>query len=221
MTEYFIPIFSNQNKSSLLSLPPQGVRGLVNWYNTYFAIRAAADGESEKFSALHKLLLHVSGSMKKNNYVFNSVYRINMSPEDLWQRVTDVESWPAIWKYFRYVSIVGDEKVLKQGSTVRCSVSAAMFYKLDFRVVVKEIIPGQRLRVLCTGDLEGEGLWTIEKDGEAVKSSFTWNVITDSLILRFFELLPLGRVFLQFNHNLVMKEGYRSFLRKWGLNPVI
>ena len=150
--------------------------------------------------------------MRKKNYVFTNVYHIDKKAEEVWERVVDVESWPSIWKYFRYVAIEGDEETLKAGSVIHCRVRAAMFYKLDFMVIVKEIVPCTKLTVICSGDLEGEGIWLLNSGGGSVESRFEWNVTTDNMFLKFIEMLPFGRRVLQFNHKLVMEEGYRSFL---------
>ncbi len=150
----------------------------------------------------------------KRNYIFTNVYHIDKEAEEVWRKVVDVESWPGIWKYFRYVAIQGNEKNLRYGSIIHCRVRAAMFYKLEFAVTVKEIVPYDKLVVTCSGDLEGEGTWLLNSDGGSVESHFEWNVTTDNVFLKFIEMLPLGRKFLQFNHRIVMEEGYRSFLRE-------
>ncbi len=151
--------------------------------------------------------------MKKKNYKFTNVYHIEKEAEEVWRRVVDVESWPGIWKYFRHVAILGEENSLKQGSLVHCRVRAAMFYNLEFTVIVKEIIPCMKLTVSSSGDLEGEGIWLLTGSAGSVESRFEWNVATDSIFLKFIEKIPFGRKFLQFNHRIVMEEGYRSFLR--------
>jgi hypothetical protein len=152
--------------------------------------------------------------MKKKNYIFTNVYHIDKEAEEVWRRVVDVESWPGIWKYFRYVAIQGGGKVLEPGTEVVCKVRAALFYKLEFTVLVKEIVPCVKLTVRCSGDLEGEGTWLLNSDGGSVESRFEWDVTTDNMFLKFIEMLPFGRRFLQFNHKIVMEEGYRSFLRE-------
>jgi len=152
--------------------------------------------------------------MKKKNYVFTNVYHIDQQAEEVWKKVVDVESWPRLWKYFRYVKILGGEESLAHGSIIHCRVRAAMFYKLEFNVEVTEIVPFVKLKVRCSGDLEGEGTWLLNSDGGSVESSFEWNVTTDNMFLKFVEMIPFGRRVLQFNHRIVMEEGYRSFLRE-------
>jgi hypothetical protein len=152
-------------------------------------------------------------SMRKNNYIFTTDYHIEKDAEEVWRRVTDVESWPRIWKNFRYVAIQGNEDRIQAGSVVHCRVRAAMFYRIEFDVLINEIVPGKSLRVTCSGDIDGEGLWVLKSSGASVESCFQWKVYTDSLLLRFIEMIPLGKRFLRFNHRLVMEEGYRSFMR--------
>lgn len=152
--------------------------------------------------------------MEKKNYVFTNVYHIDKNAKEVWEKVIDVESWPHIWKYFRYVSIQGDEDSLKIGSRIHCRVRAVMFYKMDFTVLVKEIVPFEKLIVSSSGDLEGEGVWLLNSDGGSVESVFEWNVTADNMLLKFIERIPFGRRVLQFNHRLVMEEGYRSFLKE-------
>lgn len=152
--------------------------------------------------------------MNKKNYIFTSIYQIDKNPQEIWDKITDVESWPRIWKYFRHVSILDDENDLKPGSRIECRVRAAMFYKLEFTVLIKEIVPLSMLKVSACGDLEGEGKWILNNNGGSVESVFEWNVTTDNLFLKFIEILPFGRAVLQYNHKLVMEEGYRSFLRE-------
>jgi hypothetical protein len=96
---------------------------------------------------------------------------------------------------------------------IHCRVRAAMFYKITFTVTVTDIAAGKNISVVCAGDIEGEGVWTMSKGGEGVESVFVWSVVTGNILLKIIELLPFGRRFMQFNHRLVMEEGYRSFLR--------
>ena len=152
--------------------------------------------------------------MKKKNYIFTNVYHIDKNSREVWEKVTDVESWPRIWKYFRYVAIQGNEDSLELGTRIICRVRAAMFYKLEFIVEVKEIVPFVKLKVSASGDLEGEGTWLLNSDGGSVESVFEWNVTTDNILLKFIEMIPFGSRLLQFNHKLVMEEGYRSFLKE-------
>ncbi|HOP62545.1 MAG TPA: hypothetical protein PK906_04185 [Spirochaetota bacterium] len=146
-------------------------------------------------------------------YTFESRYIINTTPEILWEIMTDVESWPEKLKYFRKVSIVGIEKNLKIGTLIHCRVRGIIPYTFNFQTEIIKINQCRELEVKSSGDLNGKGRWTINRDENRTVSTFSWDVTTENFFLKTIETLPFGRKLLSFSHNFIMNSGYRSLVR--------
>ena len=153
---------------------------------------------------------YIPGNIMK--YSFKNEYRINASPDIIWNILSDVESWPEIWKYFRVVELRGNDKILKQNMTIDCEVRAVLPYTFRFNTEIVKIIPLKELEVISRGDLNGRGLWTLDQVGESTLSSFTWEVEPENKFIKVLGYLPFGRSLLCFSHNIMMENGYRSLL---------
>jgi len=149
-------------------------------------------------------------------YVFKNEYRINASPDIIWNILSDVESWPEIWKYFRDVQLRGNDKILKQNMIIDCEVRAVIPYTFRFNTEIVRLIPYRELEVISRGDLNGRGLWTLAKIGESTLSSFTWEVEPVNKLIKILGFLPLGSSLLRYSHNIMMENGYRSLMSLLG-----
>lgn len=145
-------------------------------------------------------------------YSFKNEYRINTSPDIIWSILSDIESWPGIWKYFRTVQFRGEDKCLKQNITIDCEVRAVIPYTFRFNTQIVKVTPCRELEVISRGDLNGRGIWTLKQIGESTLSSFTWEVEPVNLFVRMIEYIPFGRRLLRYSHNIMMENGYRSLL---------
>jgi len=145
-------------------------------------------------------------------YSFTNEYRINSSPDILWDIVSDVEAWPEIWKYFRTVQFRGSDKCLKKNVTIDCEVRAIIPYTFRFNAEIMKVIPYKELEIKSRGDLKGRGLWTLNHTGSSTMSSFTWEVEPDNRFIKMIEHLPVGSSLLRYSHNIIMENGYRSLL---------
>lgn len=167
-------------------------------------------GYSKPNTGLIESVKTIPGSIMK--YSFKNEYRINASPDIIWNILSDVESWPEIWKYFRAVELRGNDKTLKQNMTIDCEVRAVLPYTFRFNTEIVKIIPLKELEVISRGDLNGRGLWTLAQAGESTLSSFTWEVEPENKFIKILGVFPLGRSLLRYTHNLMMENGYRSLL---------
>ena len=145
-------------------------------------------------------------------YRFKNEYRINTSPDIIWSVISDVESWPGIWKYFRTVQFRGEDKFLKKNITIDCEVRAVIPYTFRFNTEIVKITPYRELEIISRGDLNGRGLWTLDYTGRSTVSSFIWEVEPANIFVRIIELIPFGTSLLRYSHNIMMENGYRSLL---------
>ncbi len=149
-------------------------------------------------------------------YRFKTAYTLDFTPSRIWDELIDVESWPNHWKYFHRVEISGDDKTVRAGTRVECTVKALTFYTINFDAQILSCDPGSRLEVLSSGDLEGKGVWTLTETARGTESEFLWEVEPRSGLITFIEKIPFGRKLLEFNHSVMMEHGYRSFIRRLG-----
>jgi len=145
-------------------------------------------------------------------YSFKNEYRINATPDIIWDILSDVESWPEIWKYFRTVQLRGNDKILKQNMTIDCEVRAVIPYTFRFNTEIVKLIQYKELEVISRGDLNGRGIWTLDTVGKSTLSSFTWEVEPENIFIKILGYLPLGNSLLRYSHNIMMENGYRSLL---------
>lgn len=146
--------------------------------------------------------------MKNVNYRFISHWLIKTDPAKASQTLDDVESWPNWWpgleKLERLEGVPGHV-----GSRVRCTWRASG-YRLNIIIEIIDYQPQQILRFTSSGDLIGEGSWTMQKAGEdQTAMQIVWNVATTKRWMN--RLAPILRPFFERNHQRVMKKGERGF----------
>jgi hypothetical protein len=66
--------------------------------------------------------------------------------------------------------------------------------------------------IIATGDLIGNGHWSLQQKGESVEIVYRWNVRTEKLLLRL--LSPILRPLFAWNHNWVMARGREGLLKE-------
>lgn len=145
-------------------------------------------------------------------YRFKTEYKIDTTPEQIWDTLADVEAWPGIWKYFRQVRLRGNDKELRTNAVIDCEVRAVLPYTIKFNTEIVRVIPYRELEVISRGDLKGRGLWTLEHNSGSTLSSFTWEVVPDNKYINMISSIPFGSSLLRYSHNFMMESGYRSLL---------
>jgi hypothetical protein len=139
-------------------------------------------------------------------------WRVKASIEEVADVLADPLDLPRWWPS---VYLAADElSRARDGSLerVRLRTRGWLPYTLrwDLTVVRSEYPRG--FVIAASGDLEGEGVWTLtERDGE-VDATFDWRVTARKPLLR--HLSPLFKPLFVANHHWAMRQGERSLCRE-------
>lgn len=125
---------------------------------------------------------------------------------DVARLLTTPEDFPRWWgAVYLKVTILrpGDERGV--GQTVAVHSKGWLPYRLHWQgTLIENQAPG-RWRVAATGDLVGEGIWTLTEAGGRTEVTYDWRVTSDRLLFRL--LAPLLKGLMISNHNWAMKQG--------------
>ena len=113
--------------------------------------------------------------------------------------------WPSVYLSARELEPAGPDGT---GQVVELLTRGRLPYRLRWCFRVTEAEAPHRLGLTAWGDFEGEGLWTIAQDGEAVVLRYDWRVRANKPLLR--RLSWLLRPLFAWNHRWAMAQGERS-----------
>ncbi|PPD58049.1 SRPBCC family protein [Dehalogenimonas etheniformans] len=153
--------------------------------------------------------------MDNLKYHFVTKWHFDAPPDRVWSLIRDGETMPQWWPGVKRFEIIGHDKSLKIGQRINAAVQG-LVGELAFTLEITEIENGKRLKMKVTGDLEGEGIWTLEEEGDGCRTIYQWDVSTSGWLMN-----ALGIVFkpvLMWNHNRVMVKGYEAIKTKLILN---
>jgi hypothetical protein len=143
-------------------------------------------------------------------YSLKTEYRINATPDIVWNTLSDVEALTSASKYFREVRLRGEDRMLVQNAIIDFSVRAVLPYTLRFSTEIIELVPCRKIRVVSSGDLVGEGKLTLDHESGNTFSTFVWEVEAINRLTRAIACMPFGDRLLRHPHDCVMENGYRS-----------
>jgi hypothetical protein len=125
----------------------------------------------------------------------------------------DTASLPRWWpELFQAVTIVrpGAEHALGQVADCRCK--ARLPYTLHFTYVVVEVRYPYGSTISSTGDLVGQGVWTLRSRARGVDVTYDWRVELRKPLLRL--VSPVLRPLLAANHTWSMRRGESGLTRE-------
>jgi uncharacterized protein YndB with AHSA1/START domain len=145
-------------------------------------------------------------------YEYRSRWHLAAPVEQVWQALTEVETWPRWWPYVQDVQTLrtGDADGLGAVRRIRWSSRLPYGFTLDV-----EAVQMQRLRLIrarATGDLQGEGLWELADEGDAETTAhYTWRLDLNTRWMR--ATAPLLAPVFRWNHEGVMRGGCEGLTR--------
>jgi ribosome-associated toxin RatA of RatAB toxin-antitoxin module len=151
-----------------------------------------------------------------HRFVLTSRWRLDpTSAEQVWQLLTDVESWPQWWRHVRHARVLSRGRPDHVGDVAAIDWSSALGYGLRLRVVTTLAERARALEARAEGDVRGHGTWLIEPAaGGAVDVTYRWDVTLHRAWMR--RLAFLLRPLFEWNHFAVMRSGARGMARRLG-----
>lgn len=137
---------------------------------------------------------------------FETVWRVNASPDAVWAVLSQVADWPAWWPGLAAADPVGEN--VAPGSRAHIQVRSPIGLSLNFAIEAQTVEPPHRVSFAATGDLRGNGVWTLTAIGPITRIDSVWCVTTGRALIRV--LRPLSGVM----HAAVMRAGERGLAGK-------
>lgn len=152
--------------------------------------------------------------MRPRNYSFESVWRIGAGIVDVYDLLSDYESYPAWWPDVRSVDQIhaGDDDGI--GMVVEYAVGSPLGYTLRFEVTVERLEPPGLIATASAGDLVGTGVWRLAPDGDTTLVRYLWDVATTAWWMNL--LAPVAAPAFSWAHRRVMARGAAGLATRLG-----
>jgi hypothetical protein len=149
----------------------------------------------------------------RNDYVFVTRWRVQASIEEVSAILDDAADlprwWPAVYLDVRVVE-PGDDRGI--GRVVELFTKGWLPYTLRWRFRVTENRRPHGFSLEASGDLAGQGVWTLTQDGAYAEVVYDWRVRADKPLLRHLSFI-LKPIFAA-NHRWAMARGEESLKRE-------
>lgn len=150
-------------------------------------------------------------------YSFVTLWRLNAPVEDVFATIADSLAWPHWWPSVVAVeeSEAGGPDGL--GSVRRYTFRGRLPYLLRFDMLVTAHEPPTRLIGRATGELDGEGRWSLSEAGDWTTVRYEWDIRTTRRWMNALGALPFVDAIFRLNHHAVMRAGLAGIRRRLGV----
>ena len=149
--------------------------------------------------------------MASHSYKFVSRWRVEGTCGEVADILGDPLALPRWWpSVYLAVEQLEPPDARGVGRRVRLLTKGLLPYTLRWESVVVESRYPYGFTLLAEGDFVGEGVWTIEQDGQFVDIRYDWRVEAEKPLLR--RLSFLLKPIFEANHRWAMAQGERSLI---------
>src|ERR1700738_5002635 len=113
--------------------------------------------------------------------------------------------WPSVYRECTILEHGGEHGL---GRRVAVTTKGFLPYLIRWEFTVVEQHYPNGSRIVATGDLDGEGRWTLRQDGDDTDVTYEWTVSANHDFIRRFSWLL--RPMFAANHNWTMNQGLRG-----------
>jgi hypothetical protein len=113
--------------------------------------------------------------------------------------------WPSVYRECTILERGGEHGI---GRRVAVTTKGFLPYLIRWEFTVVEQHYPHGSRIVATGDLEGEGRWTLRQDGADTTVTYEWTINANHDFIRRFSWLL--RPLFAANHNWTMSQGLRG-----------
>ncbi|UVI37510.1 SRPBCC family protein [Brevibacterium spongiae] len=131
---------------------------------------------------------------------------VEAEPETVWAVLEDVEEWSRWWPGLTEAHRFGESLV--PGARARILVRTPIGVTLRFVITLQEVDSPRYIRFSASGDLRGEGIWTLTRERGATRIDAQWCVTTIRALITM--MRPVSGIM----HALVMAAGERGLRRR-------
>lgn len=151
--------------------------------------------------------------MALHGYYFVTQWKVSGTVSQVYAILNDVSGYPRWWP-----SLAACFECLAEGNAdgvgAKGNITTKGFlpYIIRWTYEVVHATPPHEFSIRASGDLTGEGHWTLKQENLMVKITYEWNVQGDKALLRY--LSPILRPLFTWNHNWVMARGKEGLVRE-------
>ncbi len=145
-----------------------------------------------------------------NRYHFITRWRFEASPERAFELIRKPLEFPRWWGtvYLKVEQIdPGDKDDV--GAKVRSIPRAGCLIGCDGIQRLQLAARPSNLALRATGDFEGRGVWTLQRDGRFTNLTFDWELTAEKPLLRYLSFLL--RPLFEWNHRWATEQGRIGF----------
>jgi hypothetical protein len=135
-------------------------------------------------------------------------YRFDVSPEGLWERISDVDEFCRWWPWLR--GFEADE--LCAGEAWDCTVQPPLPYLLRFTIALEEVVPPRLVTACVTGDIVGDARLEVGAQDAGCVVRLQSDLAPGNRYLR--AVASVARPLVRYGHDWVLDTGARQFSRR-------
>lgn len=154
-------------------------------------------------------------SPEEASFSFSSKWQLAAPRVDVWEALNDFEGWSGWWPGLEEITEThpGDSDGIGQTASSRWR--GPIGYVFRFSIEAVERRDQEFLRGLATGDLSGEGAWTLTEYAGWTGVQLEWAVNANRKWMEF--LAPVARPIFVHGHDHVMKAGANGLAEHLGV----
>jgi uncharacterized protein YndB with AHSA1/START domain len=152
-----------------------------------------------------------------SDYTFVTTWNIPASLDRVWAELTTPETWPKWWYGVKRVALVTPGDAAGVGAVREMTWRGVLPYRLTFQMRTTAIEPRRLIAGAATGELAGEGTWTLEAAGAETRVRYDWRVTANKPWMR--TLAPIARPIFAWNHDVIMEWGRTGLIARLGGKP--
>ena len=150
------------------------------------------------------------------DYAFVTIWRHRAPIEAVFDAIRDAPSWPEWWPAVRRVEpVTPGDAASGVGTVQRLTFKGSLPYTLTFDMRVTAVERPRLLAGHATGELEGDGVWTLsEEPGGVTVARYDWTIRTTRWWMNL--LAPVAGGVFKANHDVVMRSGAQGLCDRLG-----
>jgi Polyketide cyclase / dehydrase and lipid transport len=150
------------------------------------------------------------------SYAFATIWRLAAPIDRVFELIHDAERWPSWWPSVRAVQPLPRDPSGRD--RFRFTFRGRLPYLLRFDMTITRDEPPTELVGLASGELEGEGHWSLREDGTRTVLRYDWTVRTTRRWMDLLAPLPFVDEIFALNHHAVMRDGLAGARRVLGVS---
>jgi len=150
------------------------------------------------------------------SYRFVTIWRLDAPIERVFAEIDAIEQWPTWWPNVRRVErlAAGDPNGI--GSVFSTTFRGRLPYPLRFDLRTTRREPPTSLVGAATGELQGDGEWTLWQEGGLTLVRYVWAIRTTAPWMNLLAPFPFVDGIFRLNHHAVMRAGLAGIRRRLG-----